>query len=90
MQVWALQVSSLGDFLVTGSHDRSIRRWEKTDETFFLEEEKEKRLERVLDADAGKAEQSSIATAAGDGSAVVTSSVQTQVCFLCWPSSVSQ
>lgn len=55
-------MSSLGDFLITGSHDRSMRRWNKTDETFFLEEEKEKRLERMLDADPGKtgSQQSSV------------------------------
>jgi U3 small nucleolar RNA-associated protein 12 len=50
-EVWALKVSSLGDFLVTGSHDRSIRRWEKTEEAFFVEEEKEKRLETLFEED---------------------------------------
>lgn len=40
----------MGDFVLSGSHDRSIRRWNKSDEVFFLEEEKEKRLERILDA----------------------------------------
>lgn len=50
-QVWALAVSSLGDFLLTGSHDRSIRRWERTDEPFFVEEEKEKRLESLFEED---------------------------------------
>jgi U3 small nucleolar RNA-associated protein 12 len=49
MQVWCLRVSHVGDFVLSGSHDRSIRRWDKSDEVFFLEEEKEKRLERVLD-----------------------------------------
>lgn len=65
---------------MTGSHDRSIRRWEKTDETFFLEEEKEKRLERVLDADTAKSGTNVISTAAEDGSAVVAASSETQVC----------
>lgn len=36
-EVWCLAVSSLGDFFVTGSHDRSIRRWERTEEPFFIE-----------------------------------------------------
>jgi U3 small nucleolar RNA-associated protein 12 len=36
-EVWCLAISSLGDFFVTGSHDRSIRRWERTEEPFFIE-----------------------------------------------------
>lgn len=36
-EVWCLAVSSLGDFVITGSHDRSIRRWDRTSEPFFLE-----------------------------------------------------
>ena len=42
-EVWALAVSAYGDFVVTGSHDRSLRRWERTQEPFFVEEEREKR-----------------------------------------------
>ncbi|KAJ4826563.1 hypothetical protein Tsubulata_018747 [Turnera subulata] len=49
--VWCLAISSRGDFLVTGSHDRSIRRWDRTEEPFFLEEEKEKRLQEIFEAD---------------------------------------
>lgn len=48
-EVWCMAISSLGDFLVTGSHDRSIRRWERTEEPFFIEEEREKRLEALFD-----------------------------------------
>lgn len=48
-EVWCLAVSSLGDFFMTGSHDRSIRRWERTEEPFFIEEEREKRLEALFD-----------------------------------------
>ena len=50
-QVWCLAVGSLGDLVVSGSHDRSLRRWERTDEPFFVEEEKEKRLESLFEAD---------------------------------------
>lgn len=50
-EVWCMTVSSLGDFVVTGSHDRSLRRWERTDEPFFVEEEREKRLESLFEAD---------------------------------------
>lgn len=34
---------------------RSIRRWERTEEPFFVEEEREKRLESLFEADAGDA-----------------------------------
>ncbi|GFR42436.1 hypothetical protein Agub_g3341 [Astrephomene gubernaculifera] len=50
-EVWALAVSQFGDFVVTGSHDRSIRRWERTSEPFFVEEERERRLESLFEAD---------------------------------------
>lgn len=50
-EVWSLAISSMGDFLISGSHDRSLRRWERTEEPFFLEEEKEKRLESLFEAD---------------------------------------
>ncbi len=53
-EVWAMAVSSLGDFIVTGSHDRGLRRWERTEEPFFVEEEKEKRLESLFEEDLGK------------------------------------
>lgn len=49
-EVWCLAVSSRGDFFVTGSHDRSIRRWDRTEEPFFIEEEREKRLEEVFES----------------------------------------
>ncbi|KAH9318231.1 hypothetical protein KI387_020000, partial [Taxus chinensis] len=48
--VWCLAVSSHGDFTVTGSHDRSIRRWDRTEEPFFIEEEREKRLENMFES----------------------------------------
>ncbi|KAE8721011.1 hypothetical protein F3Y22_tig00017627pilonHSYRG00004 [Hibiscus syriacus] len=48
--VWCLAVSNRGDFVVTGSHDRSIRHWDRTEEPFFIEEEKEKRLEEIFEA----------------------------------------
>ncbi|PLW52080.1 hypothetical protein PCASD_02088 [Puccinia coronata f. sp. avenae] len=46
-EVSALAVSHNGKFLVTGSFDKSIRVWIKTDEPLFLEEEREKELERL-------------------------------------------
>ncbi|CAI9766340.1 unnamed protein product [Fraxinus pennsylvanica] len=50
-EVWCLAISNRGDYLVTGSHDRSIRRWDRTEEPFFVEEEKEKRLEEMFESD---------------------------------------
>lgn len=49
-EVWCLSISSRGDFIITGSHDRSIRRWDRTEEPFFIEEEKEKRLEEMFES----------------------------------------
>ncbi|KAJ0046895.1 hypothetical protein Pint_04783 [Pistacia integerrima] len=54
--VWCLAISNRGDFIVTGSHDRSIRRWDRTEEPFFIngvlkmQEEKEKRLEEMFES----------------------------------------
>lgn len=48
--MWALAVSNQGNFVVTGSHDKSIRIWEKTDEPLFLEEERERELEAMYDS----------------------------------------
>ncbi|KAH9943346.1 WD-repeat-containing protein [Epithele typhae] len=48
-EVWALAVSHHGKFVVTGSHDKSIRVWEKLDEPLFLEEERERELEALYE-----------------------------------------
>lgn len=42
-------MSNRGNFVVTGSHDKSIRIWEKLDDPLFLEEERERDLERLYD-----------------------------------------
>jgi U3 small nucleolar RNA-associated protein 12 len=49
-EIWALAVSRTGDFLVSASHDKSIRVWEQTDEQIFLEEEREKELEELYES----------------------------------------
>ena len=46
---WCVALSTRGEFAVTGGHDRAIRVWERTDEPFFVDEEKEKRLESLLE-----------------------------------------
>jgi U3 small nucleolar RNA-associated protein 12 len=48
-EIWALAVSRTGNFLVSASHDKSIRVWDQTDEQIFLEEEKEKELEELYE-----------------------------------------
>ncbi len=48
-EIWALAVSRTGDFLVSASHDKSIRVWNQTDEQIFLEEEREKELEELYE-----------------------------------------
>jgi len=48
-EIWALAVSHHGKFVVTGSHDKSIRIWEKLDEPLFIEEERERELERLYE-----------------------------------------
>eukprot|EP01029_Cantina_marsupialis_P009010 TRINITY_DN2111_c0_g2_i1.p1 TRINITY_DN2111_c0_g2~~TRINITY_DN2111_c0_g2_i1.p1 ORF type:complete len:814 (+),score=269.47 TRINITY_DN2111_c0_g2_i1:89-2530(+) len=50
-EIWSLAVSRKGDFLVSGSHDRSMRIWERTEEIVFIEAEERKRLEEMLDED---------------------------------------
>ncbi|KAJ3055905.1 hypothetical protein HK097_008804 [Rhizophlyctis rosea] len=49
-EIWALAVGKYGNMIVTGSHDRSIRLWEKTEEQFALEEERERELEDLFDS----------------------------------------
>ena len=51
MQVWCMAISSRGDFVVTGSHDRSLRLWERTEEQTYVEElREEERTKRNLEA----------------------------------------
>lgn len=45
-EVWGVAVSLDGTFLVSGSHDRSIRIWQQTTTPVFVEEEEERRLEK--------------------------------------------
>ncbi|KAI9741106.1 MAG: hypothetical protein M1834_002819 [Cirrosporium novae-zelandiae] len=49
-EIWALAVSRTGDFLVSASHDKSIRAWIQTDEQVFLEEERERELEQLYES----------------------------------------
>ena len=48
-EIWALAVSRTGEFVLSASHDKSIRIWSQTDEQIFLEEEREKELEELYE-----------------------------------------
>ncbi|PHH74488.1 hypothetical protein CDD82_4908 [Ophiocordyceps australis] len=48
-EVWAIAISRRGDFLVSASHDKSIRVWQESDEQIFLEEEREKEMEELYE-----------------------------------------
>ena len=48
-EIWALSIAHTGEFLVSASHDKSIRIWKQTDEQVFLEEEREKELEELYE-----------------------------------------
>jgi U3 small nucleolar RNA-associated protein 12 len=50
-EIWALAMGHSGKVLVTGSHDKSIRIWENTEEPLFLEEEREKEMEKLYEGD---------------------------------------
>ncbi|GAC97102.1 hypothetical protein PHSY_004686 [Pseudozyma hubeiensis SY62] len=49
-EVWAVAPGHAGKVVVTAGADRSIRTWEKTDEPLFLEEEREREMERAFES----------------------------------------
>jgi U3 small nucleolar RNA-associated protein 12 len=49
-EIWAMAIAHSGQFVVTASHDKSIRVWAQTDEQVFLEEEREKELEELYES----------------------------------------
>lgn len=48
-EIWALAMSHSGEFIVSASHDKSLRIWQQTDEPLFLEEEREKEMDEAYD-----------------------------------------
>lgn len=48
-EVWALCVSRSGTFVVSTSHDHSIRIWSATNDQVFLEEEREKEMDELYE-----------------------------------------
>merc|ERR1719233_1050148 len=52
MEIWALTISSNGDFLVSGGNDRSLRKWSvKGEDPVFIDEEREQEMERLYTKD---------------------------------------
>ncbi|KAG0087088.1 hypothetical protein BGZ92_007602 [Podila epicladia] len=49
-EVWALAVGTYGNIVVSASHDRSLRIWQKTEDQVFLEEEREQELDDLYEA----------------------------------------
>lgn len=47
--ILALCISRNGQFVFTGSSDKSIRIWERTNEPLFIEEEREHELEKLFE-----------------------------------------
>lgn len=45
-EIWAMAVSHDGKYVITGSHDKSMRVWEKTNEPLILEDERENEKEQ--------------------------------------------
>lgn len=57
-EVWCLDVSRSGEFVVTASHDKSIRLWERSDEALVVEEERE--LARDLEFESAAVQTSAV------------------------------
>uniref|UniRef100_A0A7S2WFX4 Small-subunit processome Utp12 domain-containing protein n=1 Tax=Mucochytrium quahogii TaxID=96639 RepID=A0A7S2WFX4_9STRA len=49
-EVWGLAIASDGAFLVSSGHDKSLRVWERTSDIVFIDEEREKELEKNFDS----------------------------------------
>ncbi|KAH0628599.1 hypothetical protein JD844_009954 [Phrynosoma platyrhinos] len=60
-EVWCLALSPNGDFLVSSSHDKSLRLWERTKEPLILEEEREMQREMEYEDSIAKEDQPLIA-----------------------------
>ncbi|EDV20491.1 uncharacterized protein TRIADDRAFT_31835 [Trichoplax adhaerens] len=48
-EIWSIAVSPNGNFLVSSSHDRSLRMWERSDQLVFVEEERELERETMFE-----------------------------------------
>lgn len=48
-EVWSIAIAYDASFVVSTSHDHSIRIWEETDDQVFIEEEKEKEMDEMYE-----------------------------------------
>lgn len=49
-EVWAMAIAKhTGEFVITASHDHSLRVWQETSDEVFLEEEKEKEIDELYE-----------------------------------------
>ena len=55
-EIWSLAVSSDGKHVITCSHDKSMRLWEKTNEPLVLEDERETEKEKQYEDEVVKEE----------------------------------
>ncbi|XP_046849685.1 WD repeat-containing protein 3-like [Xenia sp. Carnegie-2017] len=51
-EIWSLAISHDGESVISGSHDKSLRLWERTDEPLFVEEEREMEREAAYEESA--------------------------------------
>uniref|UniRef100_A0A452SDA4 WD repeat domain 3 n=1 Tax=Ursus americanus TaxID=9643 RepID=A0A452SDA4_URSAM len=56
-EIWCLAVSPSGDYVVSSSHDKSLRLWERTREPLILEEEREMQREAEYEESVAKEDQ---------------------------------
>ena len=47
-EVWSLNISSIGDFIVAVGADKTIRVWRQTNEQTFLIEQKDEREDKAM------------------------------------------
>nr|KAF6413551.1 hypothetical protein HJG59_009755 [Molossus molossus] len=59
-EIWCLAVSPNGDYVVSSSHDRSLRLWERTREPLILEEEREMQREAEYEECVAKEDQPAV------------------------------
>ena len=76
-EIWAMAVSRTGDFIVTASHDKSIRTWSQTGEPIFLEEERERELEELYESTLTTSIETGMDQPEGEQDEVVAASKQT-------------
>ena len=57
-EIWSLSVSNNGCYLVSGSHDKTLRLWRRSeDEVVVLEDEREMEREKEIEQQLATAEQ---------------------------------